>query len=185
MDLPSLFDRIDTAIAETAQGLEAAEETAAHLNAKLFELRKRMEDLQSQRLALETISREFGEGEDQVPLPPSDAAPNDEWVRLPRLGAVERILQLSPVPMHLDQIGAALRSHGRTGDTYPLISASLATLKRRKGSVVATDRGWWQYVRAGTNAGGFEPAGEVANMDEVVRNSPSFHNVHAGDDAPG
>jgi hypothetical protein len=159
-DLLDLIRDYDQDIAKAEVEAQAAIDRV-HEAAKAATLaRGRFETLRSERSVLAKIAEERGIAEHVAPLPEATIPPEDyedDWRSMNRLDAVERILRESPGPMHINDIENSLRFHGRLDDNYQVISASLANLKSRRGTVVAVGQGRWEYVRAGTNASGHPP----------------------------
>jgi hypothetical protein len=134
MEIQELLTRVDAKIKEAAEHLKFAEAEAEKARADLVQLMGDREDLVD-------VARRFG-----VPLvgAPEEAA---EWKNLSRLDAVERALSEHKGSLHLTEILKVLESHGRDQDSYSLVSASLANIKERRGTVRSLGSGRWEYVR--------------------------------------
>ena len=80
---------------------------------------------------------------------------------LTRVQAVERALVRSGSALHLREIESVLRSHGRPARRCRVISATLAYLKRQRGTVRCVGRGRWEAT-----ADAAIPAPDVENVDQ-------------------
>jgi hypothetical protein len=127
----------------------AIEQAALHdLDVQAEQHRRHLAKLEVDRQTIEEVAISLGnDGPSASAI--MDAEETEEWRALNRLDAVERVLREHQVPMLLGAIAAALEEHGRHADTTPVISASLAHLKKRRGSVSSQRRGLWYYVPKG------------------------------------
>jgi len=135
---------IERVRAETIAARDIALEATEIADKKTDELQA----LINERSALAEVAKRFG----AIDKSPPEIASNDDgekWRRMTRLDAVERIVRESPVPIHITEIQGALTAHGRTEESYALVSASLANLRQRRGTVQPVGKGHWRYVSSG------------------------------------
>jgi hypothetical protein len=137
MEIDALLQRQDAEITAAHVELKEAEENAAAANERAAFARDKVASLMAERRIMERLARRYGALPAEPPTPPAE----DDWTSLNRLDAVEKALQNGP--LHLGEIEIVLQQHGRTDDTYALISASLATLRRRRKSVKPLGGGRW------------------------------------------
>ena len=109
------------------------------LRAELAQAEQRLTDLQVEARAVENGLSRYG----TAPPPPVEADPS--WHSLTRVDAIERVLR-DHGPLHLSEIQTLLVQRGCERSNVAAISATLTTLNRRRGSVVNTGKGRWDYV---------------------------------------
>src|ERR1035437_9603479 len=155
MDIMELLRRQDEQVSHAASEVNAAEILAAEAHQDLIQKRMHFEKLREQRETLTDVARQNGVLDETTKESPDvfdlTGEATNEWRSLTRLDAVERVLRETTAPRHITEIETDLKFHGRTDDTYPLVSASLANLRARRGTVVAVGHGRWEFNRAGTN----------------------------------
>jgi hypothetical protein len=120
----------------------SAEAWITSLNQQILTMRRLLADLVRERSALEAMAEREG-----VKAPPASGPVCPEgpaWTELSRVQAVQQALVEASGPLHLVEIEAVLRSRGRSNDDVALISATLAYLKRRRGSVASVGGGRWE-----------------------------------------
>ena len=148
MDIVEIIRRQDLEIDEAKLTLAEAEARAASAGRALADAQLRLDGLVKERSMLIHTAERFGAVEsptsDEVPTPPS----RSEWMEFTRLDAVENALDRNG-PMHINEIVEFLRESGRSGDDYPLVSATLATLRSRRGSVKPLGKGRWEFIAGG------------------------------------
>ena len=127
--------------------IAGAEAWLSTLNQQVTSVKRLLSDLNRERATLEQMARRSGVDAPTGPARPS-RTPN--WIEMPRVQAVQQVLDEATGPLHLQEIEAALRSHGRGNDDVALISATLAYLKRRRGSVTSMGAGCWVSASVGT-----------------------------------
>jgi hypothetical protein len=157
MDIMEILANKDAEITRTASEVNQAEVVASVANQSLAEKRTHLEKLRHQRETLAEVAQQYGVVEENpaTTLEAMDVAAEEiaEWRSLTRLDAVERVLREATGPRHITEIDMDLKAHGRPDETYALVSASLANLRRRRGTVVPLGHGRWEFNRAGTNTG--------------------------------
>ena len=146
MDIAELLRRQDLDIAAAERESEAAQERAMRAAKEAAEVYDHLNALRIERATLEQAARRYG----AVDQPLADVgtveiAPAFDWTTMNRLDAVERVLQQRGMPLHINDIVTVLAQYGRTGDTYQLISATLSTLRTRRGSVRPVGGGRWVF----------------------------------------
>ena len=134
MEIAAIIDKLDHDIIE-------ARSRVLQLDSQLREETARMNSMILERDALQSAAQRYG-GEG---LPVAEDTAAENWSHLSRVDAVERVLRECERPMHLSAIEDVLRAHWRAGDTVTLISATLAHLKRSKGTVATLGGGNWEY----------------------------------------
>jgi hypothetical protein len=141
VDLTSDLDPVLGLIRRHDAEIADAEARLAALNLQVATAKRLLADLNRERSALETMARRSG-----VQPPRGRASESDEpsWVEMPRVLAVQQVLDDASGPLHLVEIESALQSHGRCNDDVALISATLAYLKRRRGTVTSLGSGRWK-----------------------------------------
>ncbi len=120
----------------------SAEAGITSLNQQISTARRLLADLVRERSALETMAER--EGVKAPPVPGTVCQEGSSWTELSRVQAVQQALAEASGPLHLVEIEAVLRSRGRSNDDVALISATLAYLKRRRGSVTSVGGGRWE-----------------------------------------
>jgi hypothetical protein len=139
VQITDIIRRLDVEITDAEQVVADAETKAAAAHHEAFLARERWEALRAERATLEQTARRYGElPAETLPTGP----PATDWQHLSRLDAVEESLRQGG-PLHIKEIESFLATQGREGDTYQLVSATLATLARRRNSVKALGRGRW------------------------------------------
>jgi hypothetical protein len=150
--LAELIDRQDAEIA-------GAEQQLATLTEQVAAVRRLLGDLRRERSVLEAVARRAG---DPAAIGGATPGPVPAWTSLTRVQAVEQTLLRSRGALHLREIESLLRSNGRTYDDVALISATLAYLKRQRGTVRCVGRGRWEAnVDTSRTARGVEAIDEV------------------------
>jgi hypothetical protein len=149
MNILDLLKKQDEAISHAASEANAAEIKAGEAAQAAAEMRKILDELRAERATLEEVGRRYGQLDD-LPAAAEIKSLTDygledrsEWQGLTRLDAVERVVRESHEPIHIRAIVDTLHANGRTADTYPLVSASLANLRQRRESVKPAGRGHW------------------------------------------
>jgi hypothetical protein len=118
-----------------------AEARLAALNQQVATARRLLADLNRERSALETMAQRGGV---EAPWRSSTASQKPNWTEMPRVLAVQQVLDDARGPLHLGEIESTLKEHGRCNDDVALISATLAYLKRRRGTVTSLGGGRWK-----------------------------------------
>ncbi|MGO9583233.1 MAG: hypothetical protein ACLP36_10530 [Acidimicrobiales bacterium] len=128
--------------------IEQVEVLVENLSDQLSRAKALLSQLLIERDALESVARRRGL---DIPAPTTQTeTPNSAWATMNRVDAVEQVLAKIPGSVwHLSEIEAQLELNGRSGDTVPLISATIAHLKRTRGSVESVGTGVWRYVPEG------------------------------------
>jgi hypothetical protein len=140
-------------IAEAAIATQAANEAANEASRAATVARLELEQLKKELAVLVKVALDHGI--DPPELSPSDLPQEaEDWRSLNRLDAVERVVREAAVPVHINEIVDVLQSHGREEDSYQLVSASLANLKARRGTVIPVGQGKWTFNASGTNPAG-------------------------------
>ena len=119
----------------------SAEAWLTALNQQVATVKGLLADLNRERSALVTMARRSGV---EAPAGAGPRSQRPSWTEMPRVQAVQQVLDDAPGPLHLLEMEAVLRSHGRVNDGVSLISATLAYLKRRRGSVRSVGGGRWE-----------------------------------------
>jgi hypothetical protein len=160
MDLLETLDWLDQRISQAESDAETADRKSLEAAMAAVLIREELEKLRSQRVTVEELARTVGVLSEPETLETIDVVPTElaraeteEWRAMSRLDAVERVLREATSARHITEIETDLKFHGRTTDTYPLVSASLANLRARRGTVVPVGHGRWEYNRAGTTTG--------------------------------
>ncbi len=145
-------DPILDLIIQQDREIDNVQQLLSGLAAQASEARATLSELIVQREALEQIAIRRGW---DVPPAPGEvrSLDSEDWINMPRTRAVEKVLEESSTGLHLTEIQTNLKMHGRTDDSLEVISASLAHLKKSRGSVVSLGAGRWEFIRAGTNTG--------------------------------
>ncbi len=129
----------------------SAEAWLSALNQQVETVTRLLVDLNREKCALEAMAHRSS-------VEPSDGLASmvkpAGWAQLSRVRAVQRVLDEAPGPLHLAEIEAVLRSHGRFNDDVALISATLAYLKRRRGTVASVGGGRWEARRTQPSTSG-------------------------------
>ena len=157
MDILAALSRKESEIDDAEVDLGEAEIRADQAVQDVLTKRTVLDKLREQRGTLIDVARQYGALEEEALATPTVTHIGDqeiaEWQGLSRLDAVERILREAIEPRHISEIVTDLQFHGREGDDYALVSASLSNLRSRRQTVVSLGRGKWEYIRAGTNTG--------------------------------
>lgn len=182
-----LLKGLDDEIALATNLADELERIAVHAVDDAQAARQRLDSLVNERGVLEGVARRQGMLDEAEIANRADSTEPDgpEWSDLSRLDAVEHVLKEAKGPLHINHIVSRLTSLGRPNDTYHLVSASLATLKDRRGTVRPVGGGNWIYtpnamsqLAADTHArirGGLQlppPRPEPTDMDRLVSGGP-------------
>ena len=121
--------------------IASAEAWLTALNQQVTAVKRLLGELNQERSSLVAMARRTGI---EPPAGRERAQPWPDWTDMPRVEAVQQVLRDAARPLHLQEIEAVLRSHGRTNDDVSLVSATLAYLKRRRASVASMGGGCWR-----------------------------------------
>ena len=176
MSDPSLTETLRKAMADFhAQG-EVVDRQSEAMQTMGIELQKGIQELRKlaqQVNVIKGLIDQYGDPTSLTSLEEAALVPLPEvnahlWQAMKRTEAIVMALQQLGKPAGPTELALYLADRGRPGDTAANVSATLSHLAE-SGRVRALGNGTW------------EPGHP---MDEIVRKSPSFRNVHA-ENAPG